>query len=134
MHFFTGGILCISPDTHPKGVLPSKQLVHLASGESKLKAYGCEARWVFLISGSTEPSTSALTAVALLIPQVTLYRVLHPQWGAHTALGDGVTVAMARTREETACKEATGLRSLWREGMPGFCLFCTFHRVGPQCC
>lgn len=56
-----------------------------------------------------------LTAVALPIPDVTLYQVLHPQAGAHTALRDGVAVTVARAPQKAACEDGVRLRPVWRQ-------------------
>lgn len=71
-------------------------------------------------------ATPGLTTVALAIPDIALDQVLHPQLRADAALGDGVTVTVARTLQKATCKEASEAEVTTEErGIPGssLCIF-----------
>lgn len=115
----------------------------LASGEERAKVYSSQGGQTLLVfqnrvsprsSPTAAPPARGLTAVALPIPDVTPYQVLHPQLGAHTALRDGVTVTVARALQKAACKEAGAAEASMAagEGRAWLLPAVDFHEQGPD--
>lgn len=59
---------------------------------------------------------TTLTTIALTIPHIMLYEVLHPQLGANATLCDGVTVTVTWTFEKASCEKGCRNEVIWAKG------------------